>query len=148
MHVTQKRKSTYYEMLLHHMMTIILISNQYLIDQNTIGSTVMFLHDVSDFFLFLARICNDYKVSTNWYSKIIMGMFLGSWFITRLVFFPISIIYPTAVYSFSNLFSENTTVSLGCRCLTFQMFIVILLFFMHIYWFILFVRIIYKKIAK
>ena len=119
MHLIKKRKSTYNEMLLHHMITIILISNQYLIDQNTIGSVVLFLHDVSDFCLFLARICNDYKVDSVWYSKIILGVFLCSWIITRLIFFPISIIIPTASYSFSNLFSENLTVKYGCRCLSF-----------------------------
>ncbi len=135
-------------MLLHHMITIILISNQYLIDQNTIGSVTLFLHDVSDFSLFLARICNDYKVNSVWYQKLVMGNFLASWMITRLIYFPISIILPTATYSFSNLFSENITVRLGCRCLSFQMVIITLLFFMHIYWFVLFVRIIYNKLAK
>jgi ceramide synthetase len=106
-------------MLLHHMMTLILISNQYLIDQNTIGSVVLFLHDVSDFFLFLARICNDFKVNAIWYSKLVMAFFLGSWLLTRLVYFPVSIILPTTRYSFGNLFSQEETVRLGCRCLSF-----------------------------
>ena len=49
-------------MLLHHIITIVLLSVSYLSDQVYIGILVLFLHDISDFFLFLSRICNDFKL--------------------------------------------------------------------------------------
>ena len=148
LHLIKKKKSTFYEMLLHHLATIILIANQYLLDQLLFGSIILFLHDISDFCLFLCRICNDFKVQASIYSKLIMALFLTSWLVTRLIIFPINVIYPTIVYCFSNLNNDNITIRLGCTCFSFQTLLLTLLFFMHIYWFILFVRIVYYKLAK
>lgn len=54
-------------MLLHHVVTIILICNSWMIDQMRPGLVVMWVHDVSDTFLFLGRILNDFKLKNPMY---------------------------------------------------------------------------------
>jgi len=71
------------------------------------GAITLFLHDISDTFLFLGRISNDFKLEVGFYTYFIFGMTLISWFLSRLVYFPLKVIIRTTTYSFSNLYNSD-----------------------------------------
>ena len=68
---------------------------------------IIFIHDISDFFLFLGRICNDFKIKINFFFVSVMALTLISWFFCRLICLPYTILPGVGEYAFMNLYNEN-----------------------------------------
>lgn len=54
-HMFIRQEGNYYEYVLHHSLSTFLILFSYLSNQWLIGIMVLFCHDISDFFLIIAR---------------------------------------------------------------------------------------------
>jgi len=67
-HLKKEKKPSYFEMLLHHICTCILVTNSWMIDQLKPALITMFCHDITDAFLFLGRLLNDFRVNNKLYS--------------------------------------------------------------------------------
>lgn len=150
---TEVTRSDAIEMILHHVSTIILVLFSYLTNYTRVGAAILFLHDIADIFLEAAKIFNYLSkgVDSNkraWIRSwaktccdILFALFAIIFFITRLVIYPkyilYSIIYETPVYF--NVF----------EWFGYWIFAVLLIVlqFLHIFWFYLIVVMIYRLVT-
>lgn len=91
--VDVKRKD-FWQMFVHHMITIVLIALSWVCNLHRVGSLVLLVHDCADIFLEAAKITKYAQ-----YQKVcdtIFAVFTVVWIITRLVLYP-RIIYSTSV---------------------------------------------------
>ncbi len=83
-HVFIRTEGNFYEYALHHGLSTFLIFFSYLTNQWIIGIFVLLIHDVSDFFLILARAYREYK----YVNKIVLNIFyvlaMTSWLFCRV----------------------------------------------------------------
>uniref|UniRef100_U5EU05 Putative schlank n=1 Tax=Corethrella appendiculata TaxID=1370023 RepID=U5EU05_9DIPT len=88
-----KRKD-FWQMFVHHMITILLIALSWICNVHRVGSLVLLVHDCADIFLEAAKItkyANYQKVC-----DVIFAIFTVIWIITRLALYP-RIIYSTSI---------------------------------------------------
>jgi len=80
-----KRKD-FYQMFVHHVVTLILIFASFSVSHFRIGAVIMFLHDASDFWLEAAKIANYAKTQ-----KLCDGLFVCfavTFYLTRWIYYP------------------------------------------------------------
>ncbi|XP_074613865.1 ceramide synthase 1-like [Acropora palmata] len=87
-------------MILHHILTFALLTFSFAIRYHRIGLLVLFLHDVCDVFLELAKLFVAFKTRGGKYcivSDVLAGInfciFTLSWFYCRLYLYPIKVLY-------------------------------------------------------
>ncbi|KAI1103204.1 longevity assurance proteins LAG1/LAC1 [Jackrogersella minutella] len=83
-HIEERRKD-HCQMLIHHFITITLISASYCYHQTRVGNLILVLMDVVDLFLPLAKCLKYLGFST--ICDITFGVFMVSWFLARHVFY-------------------------------------------------------------
>jgi len=133
------------EMMLHHIATITLTGLSYLTSFTRIGATIFFTHDIADIFLESAK-CFNYIARTEGrkhlsiYCDILFGIFAIIFFVTRLIFYPRYMVW--------SLVKEAPEL-LGGIWPGWYAFagLLILLLLLHVFWFYLIVRMIYKLVT-
>ena len=128
-HLYKEPKNDFIEMLLHHIITVSLISLAYFMNYVCTSILVLIVHDFSDIFGYLVRIFVDteYKNWTLfWYLSL-----LATWFYMRLFVFPFELIR-FAVYD-----NELKHEIYGLGIMGAMLHI---LLFLHAYWFWLFIK--------
>jgi hypothetical protein len=139
---TDVSRSDSLEMLIHHFVTIFLMLFSYLTNFIRIGTTVLIIHDVSDVFLETAK-CFNYvsKVKgREWTSNVcdvLFGIFAVSFFIMRLVIYPVWVFYWSFVFV-GDRFGRNWVGFWVYFCLLMALQV------LHIFWFYLISRMVYK----
>jgi hypothetical protein len=88
-----KRKD-FWQMFIHHVLTLVLISLSWICNLHRIGSLVLIVHDFADIFLEAAKFFK--YASLQKACDIVFGIFTVSWLVTRLGLFP-RIIYSSTV---------------------------------------------------
>jgi hypothetical protein len=116
-------------MLFHHVVALLLISLSSLIGYWRIGMAVFLLHDVSDIALEGGKTQTRLRVRGN---HITLFIFAVLFFVTRLVLYPIHIVYSACVVAYEELAQPPWG--------RFFNVLLLLLQAMHVYWFILIVR--------
>lgn len=99
-----KRKD-FYIMLLHHIVTMTLILVSYATRYHKIGLLVLFVHDITDIWLELTKVLHYLSIQENgreslfWESTATFSfiMFTFCWFLFRLYWFPLKVLYSTGV---------------------------------------------------
>jgi ceramide synthetase len=93
-------KKDFFIMILHHFVTIALIFVSYSTRYFKIGILVLFLHDVTDISLEFTKFNNHIKkrngktyIINEFISNIGFVVFAISWFVFRLYFFPLKVLY-------------------------------------------------------
>ena len=137
---TEVARSDALEMIIHHFVTIFLVTLSYLTNFTRIGTAILLLHDSADVFLESAKVFNYISKTPggSWSKPICDGLFAAfavTFFITRLNFYPRHILYSvflTARFRFGLSFA-------------FFMFagLLTILQILHIFWFYLIVRMLY-----
>jgi ceramide synthetase len=140
---TEVSRSDAAEMIAHHFITIVLIFASYLSGFFRIGASILFLHDLADIFLETAKVFNYIsKPSTHrwmkaWIVDPLFAVFAITFFITRLVIFPRNILY--------SVFADGYRIFdcdwFGCPTYIGLLFA---LQFLHVFWFYLIARMVYK----
>ncbi|KAF8571043.1 hypothetical protein P879_00461 [Paragonimus westermani] len=120
----------------HHCMTLLLLQFSLVLRLHRIGALVVFLHDLNDVFLEVAKV-NVYLGKRHGrthtlnvrLSNIFFALFAVTWIVMRLYWFPLKVLYATSW----GLYLTNV----GRECRSFLFFNTMLwaLFLMHIYWF-------------
>merc|ERR1712070_1125865 len=82
------QRKDFYQMLTHHFATIFLVAASYTLNYWRIGIAVLLCHDPADVFLYAAKTCKEYGWKTA--ADVLFVGFILSFFILRLVIFPIS----------------------------------------------------------
>lgn len=83
--IDAKRKD-FYQMFLHHVVTIALIFSSFAISHHRIGVVIMFIHDASDIWLEAAKVFNYAKIQK--VCDALFVMFALVFFITRWIYYP------------------------------------------------------------
>ncbi|CDW81302.1 lag1 longevity assurance [Stylonychia lemnae] len=126
------------EYVFHHIVTLALIVKSYSINYLPIGAIIMLLHDLSDIFLSIFKLCCDVlPMKIQMTSYFIM---LTSWIYLRMWFFPVNVIYAYILQvqdSKDYVILENYWILL---------YFVICLYVLHIFWFYLMIRGLIKRI--
>lgn len=143
---TEVTRSDATEMIIHHIVTILLIAISYLTNFVRVGTVVLFLHDISDILLESAK-CINYasKAKGHEFLRIVtdtlFGAFAITFFVTRLYFYPRMVLYPTLFES---------VLEFGRNWAGYYVFngLLLALQALHIFWFYLISRMIYKLIVN
>ena len=91
-----KRKDSV-EMMIHHVVTLLLLTFSWMVNFSRIGALVLAVHDVSDVVLNFAKLLNyaHYRTATD----VTFAIFALTFFICRLVIYPGRIIYSSLVWT-------------------------------------------------
>jgi len=90
-HILSKPRNDFMEMLLHHSMTVCLVSLAYLMNYVAISHLILFTHDLSDIFVCLTRTVMDTKIN----KAISFASYISimvTWFYMRLWIFPLDLL--------------------------------------------------------
>ncbi|CAK8677886.1 unnamed protein product [Clavelina lepadiformis] len=135
-------------MLIHHLVSIILIVNSYLFRYVHLGMLVLFLHDLNDVFLQATKLAVYYKSKGGTWatvcdvlSSVGFVLFGTSWFVFRLYWFPLKVIYVSAYVSREMYHEEIPPFYFFTNGLLLTLFI------LHIYWFKFILVMAYKVVT-
>jgi hypothetical protein len=96
---TEVSRSDAVEMILHHLITITLISTAYMCNFLRFGSTILIVHDTADIFLEYGKCLNytskvpEFKPWASKATDVFFALFAVSFFISRLVIYPRYVLY-------------------------------------------------------
>lgn len=134
--IDTKRKD-FYQMFLHHVVTILLILSSFAISHHRIGVIIMFIHDASDFWLEAAKVFNYAKIQK--VCDALFVVFAVVFFLTRWIYFPFWVVdafvlqVPKVIGPWKGHWLESTWL--------------IMLQFLHIYWGALILQMVYKLLV-
>ena len=138
----EERRKDYIEMMLHHCVTVYLISENFMTEQYPFAVLVLFIHDSSDIIIDLLKMSNYMKTEESHGFYFTEIMFFAStfcvWPYFRLYVYPRYIIY--GFYITTTRCGEPTGTA-GTIALS-------ILVVLHVYWWCLFIRIFYRSIVK
>ena len=89
-HVCGKIRNDFMEMLLHHSLTVMLVSLAYLMNYLPMSLLILYCHDISDAFVCYSRGLVD--TNFKWAAFGCYLCLIISWFYTRLIIFPFDLI--------------------------------------------------------
>jgi hypothetical protein len=127
------KRSDFWEMFLHHVCTVYLITFSYLSNKMRIGIWVLFVHDLSDIFMEMAKLTLYMQVKV--VPDLIFVLFAISFFVMRLVIFPGRVIRSCFVDYW------NDSIEGGYRA---PVYFLCVLVGLHSYWMFLILKMIYK----
>ncbi|CAF1002723.1 unnamed protein product [Adineta ricciae] len=143
-----KRKD-FYAMLLHHVLTMTLIFVSYATRYHKIGLLVLFVHDITDIWLELAKVlhylflrkggrkCPRWETAAN----VCFVMFLLSWFLFRLYWYPIKVLYSTGVVTAHRAYDK------GCGLYGFFNSLLWILCCLNIYWLYFILQLLFRVLS-
>lgn len=123
----------FWEMLLHHTISCTLVSYSYVLNYVRLGSLILFMHGITDVFLYASKTVVD----TAWTRLTVLSYvaLITSYVWLRIIIFPTYLMQSAWVESLQEVGAEQL---LGWGYLNFAM---CLLFFLHMYWFGLIIKI-------
>lgn len=132
--------------LIHHFLTIALILFSYASRYHKIGMNVLLVHDICDILLEFTKV-NVYLKKRNgkFYaihdliSNLSFVLFTVTWFVFRLYWYPLKVLYAAGVINFYELFLAR-----GGKLLIFFNFLLWTLLVLNIYWFYYILLLLYK----
>ena len=84
---TDTKRKDFYQMLVHHFVTLILLVGSYITSMYRFAVVIMFIHDASDFWLETAKIAKYAKKEN--VCNICFGIFAIVFVCTRLIYYPV-----------------------------------------------------------
>lgn len=133
----ETRRKDFWEMALHHAVTILLIAGSVHMQYERLGLMILLLHDISDIFLECGKIFtyldNDLAATT-----VFLGLIV-SWFAARLWYFPTKILRSVWV-EHVGIMKIPFGKRFGCLLLILQV--------LNVFWFGLIVNMAYKKLFE
>lgn len=138
-------RKDFFVMLLHHVITLTLIVVSYATRYHKVGLMVLFVHDITDILLEFTK-CNVYLKNRNgkFYSihetisNWCFAAFAFAWFLFRLYWYPLKILYTTSVVSVHRAYLR------GCGLYAFFNSLLGILLILNIYWFYFVLLFLYK----
>jgi len=132
--VETKRKDRI-EMIIHHVSTVILVLYSYYYGFTRSGLLIMYLHDIGDVFLYLAK-ASQYRRFQH-IADIFFAMFAITFYIPRLVLLPVWVAYPLIlVFNFEayEQYWDPITSSTPPHSLSCMISLLCVLICLHIMW--------------
>jgi hypothetical protein len=128
------RRSDFWQMMLHHFITILLLSLSFSINFIRVGTLVLLSHDAADIFLELLKLFRY----ANWDMALNIGylFFMTIWISSRLIYYPFWVIYST-IYDAPRMVQENYRYDWIFQrpiCPRILVGMLCMLVFLHIFW--------------
>ncbi|VDM52757.1 unnamed protein product [Angiostrongylus costaricensis] len=142
------RRSDFWQLMVHHIVTIGLLSSSFTINFVRVGTLVLISHDIADIILEfgkLTRYDRNLKNATN----ICFVVFLTSWIVTRLGYYPF-VIVRSALLDAASLIQPDyellnpTQVPYAPRVIILMLFTLLIL---HIFWTVIIMKIVVKTVT-
>lgn len=142
------RRSDYLQMMLHHLVTIVLLSMGYTVNFVRAGTLIILTHDTADILLELGKLFRYAQWSTS--VTFVFIVFLCTWIGTRLVFFPCWLLH-SMIYDARQLIQESYRwENLTQRPIMPRFFLAMLLILLvlHVFWTVLLLKIAVKSLKS
>ncbi|CAN8304213.1 unnamed protein product [Cochlearia groenlandica] len=144
----ETRRSDFKVMLIHHIVTSFLVMLSYIFRFARIGSVILALHDISDVFLEIGKMCKYSGAEAM--TSVLFVLFFLSWTGLRLIYYPFWILWSTSYESIKVKMEWDKKHMVETR-LPFMVYYVFntLLFclqILHIYWWVLICRVLIDQI--
>ncbi|EOA39160.1 hypothetical protein CARUB_v10012109mg [Capsella rubella] len=146
----ETRRSDFKVMLVHHIVTSFLIILSYVFRFARIGSVILALHDISDVFLEMGKMCKYSGAETM--TSVSFILFFLSWTVLRLIYYPFWILWSTSYESIKvkmEYWDKKQLMETGPPLMVFYYVFNTLLYclqILHIYWWILICRVLISQI--
>ncbi|PAV65729.1 hypothetical protein WR25_19686 [Diploscapter pachys] len=134
--------------MIHHIVTIALLSTSWAINFVRVGTLVLVSHDVADIFLEGGKFIR-YDLNNSTVTYILYGCFFSSWIITRLMYYPFVVIR-SALFEAANLIQPDYDVWNFTQIPYVPRGIIMLLaalLLLHIFWTFIILKIFAKAIS-
>jgi len=131
----EPKQRDFYQMLLHHVTTLLLIGFSFIQKYERIGVSVMYVFDFADPFLEFAKsflYCGFLKVADTFFA-----LFTITFFITRVLIFPYQLLRTA-------MFDANTATGLPVPWRDHSVTGLIILQFLNLFWFFLILKIVFR----
>eukprot|EP01132_Coremiostelium_polycephalum_P000628 gene628-779_t len=133
------------QMLTHHVTTFFLVGVSYWYRYHRIGLAILWIHNLSDIFLYSAKSLNYMQKESKNKTLYLMAetlfvLFAVSFFLARLIFFPFTLVRSTLWEAYYVSISYPLFYPTNVALLT--------LLLLHMFWFYLILRIVYNKLIK
>lgn len=143
-----KRKD-YYVFVLHHVSTIILLAYSHFLNFWRVGLGILILHDIVDVFLYASKAINYCINRAEILLSVCYALFVFSYFYFRIYIYFIYVVLPLSntniIREYTDGFVNSHQDVPGGTVLIVLLWV---LMFMHVYWFILIIRMTYLFISK
>ncbi|KAG7399937.1 Ceramide synthase 6 [Phytophthora boehmeriae] len=151
-HYTVKRKDNA-EMLVHHFVTIALMTFTYFMDLTRAGLCILMIHDVNDLILETGKVFVYLQWET--VANILFGVFALVWFAVRWFFYSYNILHGAYVFAYRDIITPiqvagsfhgvDASVWYWAWVLWFGFLCMLLI--LHIYWGVLIVKMVIRVVA-
>lgn len=135
-----RQRHDFYEMIVHHIATFILVYSTFSCGFMTYGGPVMLLHSITDIFVQMFKLCFDFIGIRG--KALMYPLFVGSWIYCRIIVFPF--IYISHVYYESLPFQDVPGIYPVTTNVVIYFFILEVL---HCYWLFLMFKGLYMYFA-
>ena len=137
----EKSQKDFALLFVHHIVTFCLVYGSYIVDFKRIGILVLLTHDISDIFLHGGKMMVYLEKENG--KVVLMIMLTLSWIVSRLFIFPTRIIY-SSIYDGPKYVPFDLIYPVADSFITMME----ILLLMHIFWFYLIVKVIWKSLSK
>ncbi|CAG0897806.1 unnamed protein product [Darwinula stevensoni] len=134
-----KRKDFLAQMT-HHVVTISLLMGSWINGATRVGSLILLVHDCADVFLECGKLMKYFHISEKIIHTVFV-MFLVTWVLTRIIYFPLYIIIPIT----QGLLDWDRERHGSCFASNVIVILLWSLFGLHLYWTVLILQIVYKS---
>lgn len=147
--VYDSRRSDYNVLMLHHLVTLLLVTVSYYYNYVRAGVIILALHDLGDIFLYLATTLH--KLGYAGADTFVFGIFAVVFYVSRLAALP-RVNYGVMIESLSRVIADptfnNWAMYFERALLHLALFGILLntLVLLHCYWFTLILRMIYREV--
>ncbi|XP_015928113.2 ceramide synthase 1 isoform X2 [Parasteatoda tepidariorum] len=130
-------------MMIHHVLTLALISFSYSLRYHNIGTLVLFTHDICDIFLEFTKLNVYFKIQGNriikkheLFANISFFCFTVAWYVARLYWYPLRVLYTAT--------SDVQRLQLLLPCALLMNSLLWILQLLNIYWFFFIVQFLFR----
>ncbi|CAD5233366.1 unnamed protein product [Bursaphelenchus xylophilus] len=142
------KRSDFWEMVIHHVATILLLSLSWTTNFVRVGTLVLICHDTADILLDLGKLFRYAK-----WERALTVTFLAllvTWILTRILLFPLIIIRSIVVSAPKSIQADYEWLNLLQRPIVPRIFtsLLLILLILHFFWTFLMLKIAYKSTQK
>lgn len=143
------KRSDFCQLILHHVVTILLLSSSYTINFIRVGTLVLISHDIADILLEFCKLMRyDRKLKT--LTNIGFAVFLFGWVLTRLGYYPL-VVVRSSLFESAELIQPDykltdlTQIPHAPRVIVLMLFVLLLL---HIFWTVIIMKVVAKAVTQ
>eukprot|EP00727_Mastigamoeba_balamuthi_P006004 m51a1_g2022 putative longevity-assurance family protein (388) ;mRNA; f:1290319-1291757 len=140
----KERRRDFLEMMVHHIVTVLLITLSYVYGYTRIGTLVLLVHDFSDVFICLARAANE--CTPDWVVALSFVLLNASWVYLRLFCYPFMLVW-SATFRAVPIVNAQGFEGHNAGYWPFNVLLWVL-YVLHLFWFAMFLKMWYYMIAK